>query len=613
MEIDFADGLFIARCTFGERLAFANGGWRWDGDRKRWVTGEAEKAKPFAPFATDAATRALGQAQEAEMGALALSHAMSYPLAVPAPPGLVYDPHQLAAIHYASLRRDTLCADAPGLGKTIVGVGLSNHLPEIKQVLIICPVHLKINWMREWQKWDVKGLTVGIAGSVVRRERVKEPDGTFSKNPLTGRAVYRSWTEKVWPDTQVVIINYDQLADFEGPIRGTWWDLLICDESHYLMTATSERTRNVLGGGKSIKKRKVGDKIVKQRRAPVAAIPAVRRLFLTGTPITGRPMNLWPICEAFDPNDLGKNWKTFAYRYCNGHEEAGRFDTTGASHLDELQVKARLSFMIRRDKALVMQSLPPLRRQLIELPAEGLVKLVDREVSAMRSVRDALAAFERDLRGEPEPEAIDWPGLAAALERRFGHLADLDYLERFKTLTPPEQIAFEELSTARKELAAAKIPMIVEHLNTWLDAGEKCICFVVHTELAEALRDKFPGCGFITGRIPAGRRQADVDRFQEDDSCRLMVANYVAGGTGYTMTASNIVVCAELEWSPYLIEQAEARAWRRGQRKSVLSQHLAVEGSSDARLVEVLLEKQTIVKDALDFDALSDSPLLFRA
>jgi len=612
MQVDYHSGLYIAQCKFEERHAFSDAGWDWSKDRRAWTTASLDKAKAFQPFATDAAYGAIQDAENKRLGALGLSYAADYPIDIPCPPGLAYDPHQRAGIYYASLRTDTLNADPPGLGKTIMGVGLSNLRPEIRNVLVVCPVHLKINWLREWNKWCVKGLTVGIAGSVTKRERLIDPEtGKTQKNPLTGKGMYRTWTEKVWPDAQVVIINYDQLADFGTKIRAMLWDLLIVDESHYLMNEDTERTRQIIGGGKQRKKKTVDGRIVKFWNPAVNPIPADRRLFLTGTPITGKPLNLWPVAKTFDPDGIGKNWFTFVHRYCGAFKMGTRLDVTGASNLEELQVKCRLKFMIRRDKALVMKDLPPMRRQLIELPAEGLAKLVDREISAMRTVRNALADFERMLQGKDDrPDEIDWPGLAAALERRFGQFRDLDYIERFKVLSPPEQVAFQELSTARKELSAAKIPMVVEHLKTWIDAGEKIIVFVVHTEMAEALRDAFPGCGFITGKVSPTKRQAEVDRFQNDPSCLLMVCNFIAGGTGYTMTAASTVVCAELEWSPYLIEQAEARAWRRGQKNAVLSQHLAVEGSTDARLVEVLLEKEAIVHDALDISAIPEKNLL---
>jgi SNF2 family DNA or RNA helicase len=602
VQIDYQDGAYLATCTFEERTAFQEAGWSWLADKRRWGTRDVSKARDFAPFATDRAVAAMDDWKSQKFGALALTHAAELPfkIDIPAPPGLSYDPHQEVAIYLAAKRADTLEADPPGLGKTIIGVGLSNYIPEIRRVLIIPPAHLKVNWEREWAKWCVKGLTIGRARSKARiLERWQEP------HPDTGKMRWRSksTTDHVWPDTDVVVCNYDMLPDYYDKLRECAWDLVIGDEVHALIDEGSIRTRHTLGGPKQRKKRTLPDGRKRGYMAPaVEPIPAKRRLLMTGTPILSRPINLWPILRSIDPHGLGKNWMSFTRRYCNGQEIFGRYDVSGASNLEELQVKLRLLGMIRRDKSIL--NLPPKRRQLIELPAEGLVKLVDRELSAMRRVRDALAEFEATLTGNAGQEEIEWTTLAEVLERKFGHLSSLDYWDRFKHLRPAEQVAFEELSTARKELAAAKVPMVIEHLKTYTTADEKIVCFTVHTEMAEGLREAFEDCCFITGRTPTNKRQDIVDAFQDDPKRNPMIGNIIAAGTGYTMTAARIVVIAEPDPVMALVEQAEDRLWRRGQKNAVLCQHLAVEGSTDARMIEIMLEKQAISHAALDIEAL---------
>ncbi len=599
MLIDYQDGVYIANIAFQERAMFADAHWVFSETRKRWVTSDPDKAFAFKAFTSQAAHDALLAWLASEDGAVQLSRATDADIDVPVPPGLAYDPFQVAGIAYAHTRKDTLIADPPGLGKTIQAIGVSNYNPWIKRVLVVCPGGLKKNWSREWEKWDVKGLTVGMARSVTKSSVAKDEQGNTIKG-FNGKSVRRSWTEHFWPDTQVVVVSYEMLPDFEAEIRNMTWDMLVCDEAQKLVSEGTIRTRHVLGAGAHTKKIKVDGKITKKRIPTVTPIPAKKRLFLTGTPIMSRPLDVWTLCKACDPHGLGNNWMTFVYTYCAAHTNFGRLDTSGASNLDKLQRGLRKAFMVRRNKADVLKDLPPKRRQLIELPADGLAKLVDREVSAMARVREALRAYEAAALGIELPPPEDWTGLWDVLERRFGGLAHLDYAERAKHLTPAEQVAFEEMSQARKDLAAAKIPMVVEHLENLLSSGEKVICFCVHTEVAQALREKFPGCAFITGKVAMDKRQDEVDRFQDDPTCNLLVGNLTAAGVGFTMTASSTVVCAELDWVPSVMEQAEDRAWRRGQKNAVLVQHLVVEGSLDAHLVEVLLAKQEIVSAALD-------------
>ena len=50
------------------------------------------------------------------------------------------------------------------------------------------------------------------------------------------------------------------------------------------------------------------------------------------------------------------------------------------------------------------------------------------------------------------------------------------------------------------------------------------------------------------------------------------------------------------------MSQAEDRCHRIGQTDSVLVQHLVIDGSIDARMTEVLVEKQRVLDAALDDD-----------
>ena len=600
MQIDYENGLFLAIIKFEERLAFAAADWKWNGILKRWVTPDPKKADAFAPFTLPRAQAALDVWRAAEYGELALSCAVECDIDIPCPEGLAYDPAQKAAIAYAAKRSNTLVADPPGLGKTMVAIGVSNFLPEIQRVLVVPPAHLKLNWQREWKKWCTKGLTIGEAKSVTKSEAVRDAAGKSVKR--------RTWTEYIWPDAKVVVINYDMLPTFQPQIEGVAWDLAIFDESQYLVSEQAQRSRYVFGA-KAQKVRKTPTKKGFWRPA-VRGIQAKRRIFLSGTPILSRPIDIWTLCKCCDPNGLGKDWEDFVYTYCGAHTiGAGtnrqRTDTSGASNLSELQRILRTRFMVRRPKSIL--NLKEKRRQLIPLPQEGLVKLVQAEMTAGERVRDALAAFEAlDAAQMPEEDKTPWTTLADALERRFAGWQDRSYEDCIQYLGAAEQQAFEELSLARKALARAKIPMVVEHLEGLLATGAKVLCFFVHTEIAEALRVHFPTAAFITGKIAANKRQAQVDRFQNDPECRLMLGNITAAGTGFTMTAGTIVVFAELDWVPARVEQAEDRAHRRGQTEMVLVQHLAVEGSLDVRLVEVLLQKQLVVGAALDHETLPE-------
>jgi SNF2 family DNA or RNA helicase len=73
----------------------------------------------------------------------------------------------------------------------------------------------------------------------------------------------------------------------------------------------------------------------------------------------------------------------------------------------------------------------------------------------------------------------------------------------------------------------------------------------------------------INGETPVPERQTIVDRFSEFNGPALLVLNPRAAGTGLNITDANYVIHYNLEWNPALEDQASARAYRRGQKKTV--------------------------------------------
>lgn len=148
---------------------------------------------------------------------------------------------------------------------------------------------------------------------------------------------------------------------------------------------------------------------------------------------------------------------------------------------------------------------------------------------------------------------------------------------------------------------------MLEHLRNLVEAGEKLIVFAHHQEIIEAIAKEF-GQRCVTCYGPdstspnGGQRQRNVDRFQQDPHCQIIAGNYDTMGVGYTLTASWHVVAAELDWVPGRMTQAEDRAHRIGQVNTVLVEHLVLEGSLDAYMATVVVEKQEVQAAVLDME-----------
>ena len=327
MKLITRQDTFVAVSDYSERAMPKEAGFRWDPALKRWWTNDPERAVRLVSYADAETTQAIRARLKHADDSLTASSATSANVYVPAPEGLAYLPFQLAGIAYAQSRPATLIADEMGLGKTIEVIGVINADTTVRNVVVVCPASLKLNWQRELERWLTRPLTVGIVNGVV-------------------------------PDTDIQVVNYEQLKKIE--LRSI--DLLVVDEAHYAKNPKAQRTKLVATWARK----------------------ARRKLLLTGSPIVNRPIELHSLLSILDPGA----WPFWPYvkRYCSAYQSRWGWDFSGASNLDELQYKLRSQVMIRRLKADVLKELPAKRRQLITLSASGYREVLKAEEQTTSSI-----------------------------------------------------------------------------------------------------------------------------------------------------------------------------------------------------------------------------------
>lgn len=421
---------------------------------------------------------------------------------IPVPAGLEYLPYQKAGIAYAAGRKSTLIGDEMGLGKTIQAIGTIN-VTNPKTVLVVCPASLKLNWKNEMVKWLVSERTIDVVNG---------------------------GGEQIPSNPDVVIINYDVLTKHAKALQSRTWDMVIMDEVHKIKNPKAKRT------------------------VVAVSIKAKRKVLLTGTPITNRPIELQPIAGYLDPESFG-NFFYFAKKYAGAYKGRFGWDFSGSSNLDELQRRLRQSFMIRRKKDEVLKDLPAKVRQVIVLPSKGYTQELTKEFDA----------------------------LSDAVEE-----------------TSFEEVSFEKMSEVRHEMALAKVNDVVDHL---MDLEHQVVVMAHHKDVVQGIKEGLEAVGktvvTLTGDCNQAHRQNSVDTFQAGKA-DVFIGTIGAAGVGITLTKASHVVFAELDWVPGDMSQAEDRCHRIGQTDSVLVQHLVVDKSLDARIAEALVDKQKVLDKALD-------------
>lgn len=560
MQLKSKNSVFFCESTYEEKNIPKSAGFWWHGGNcynnckackaelplKIWWTPKEEIAQRLERYA-DSETKAL------------LTHAIkvqeeskatdNQEVSIPAPAGLEYMPFQRAGIAYAIQRDGTLIGDEMGLGKTIQALGTANYLNS-KNILIICPASLRINWKKEAEKWLVSSHTFYVV----------ENNNEIPENATC------------------VITNYDRIkGQVLDSILKREWDLLIVDECHYLKNPKAQRTQRVMG--------------TRDTRGLVSVCK--KRLFLTGTPILNRPIELHPIVAHLKPSEFGK-FMPFAKRYCNAHHNGYGWDFSGSSNLDELQTRLRAHIMVRRLKKDVLKELPLKIRQIVSLPPNGSTKAVKAEKEAWDRKEETIQALRDDA--DLAHASGDQEAYKIAVSR----------------LREVAQASFEEISRLRHETALSKVPAVIEHLEGMIENGiEKVVVFAHHRDVIALLSKKFGVSAVtLTGETSMENRNSAVERFQNDPAVKFFIGSIKAAGVGLTLTASSHVVFSELDWVPGNITQAEDRCHRIGQENVVQIQHLVIDESLDAKFAKVLVDKQEVIDKALDITPEIDDTVL---
>lgn len=243
-------------------------------------------------------------------------------------------PFQELGRDFLALRKNALQADDMGLGKTFMAIEAAKKLA-VTNGIVLCPLTVRRTWYKNLREQYPSAYIKEITSSNHRVDH-----------------------------TAINVINYDifwrePLFTYINDLR---WQLLICDESHFLKDINAKRTKFVLG------------------KKGIHKISDIHWL-MTGTPILTRPIELYPTLRCLCPANLGEyaDYYKYAYHFCDAYQDVYGFNASGASNLKELSAILR-PVMIRRMKEDVLDQLPDITYEKVYLdPTDKLITLTKRE------------------------------------------------------------------------------------------------------------------------------------------------------------------------------------------------------------------------------------------
>jgi len=418
--------------------------------------------------------------------------------------------YQIDGAYFLAQNRFALLADEPGVGKTLQAI-LASDMVNAKNILVICPAVARVNWRREFAEWSVFSSEFTVCFEI------KDAHGDKT------------------------ICSYEYATENFLELKTTPWDLIICDESHFIKEPTAKRTQRIYGKNGIIRS-------------------ANRCWALSGTPASNHIAELWPLLFTFNVTNL--TYDSFVERFCKtrptfyGGKREEKIIGTRKDKVSE--IKEMLSgVMLRRMKADVIEDLPSISFSQVSVEGTPLLEVINLDMTEVKK-QEKLLNSQTDL--------------AFAIES----LGD-------------------SVSSLRRYVGLQKVAAVAQLVSQELKDGayDKIGIFAIHTDVIANLKELLKPFNpvVVNGAVTPLMRQKAIDSFQTDPKTKVFIGNIKAAGTAITLTAAHQCLFLEQSWVPGENKQAADRFHRRGQKKSVTVRLASLADSIDEKVTAVLKRK----------------------
>lgn len=420
-----------------------------------------------------------------------------------------------------------------GTGKTKIAidwVGISYYNFKLWRVLVVCPISVLRVWEQQIKlHCPVPSLVYICEGSTAEKLQV-----------LKGSR------RSDWDGIKWVLINYEAIwrQPIEEKLMG-WADLVICDESHRIKSASARQSRSAARLGREAK----------------------MRLALTGTPITKSPLDAFGQFRFIDPEVFGTNWFRFKNHFgiWGGF---GRYKILGYKNLPELISKVRANtFRIKKEQA-------------IDLPDKVFLDVpVTLSEKAMKLYKRMAEDMIIEIEETHATAAIVLVMLLRLSQITSGFVKDIEGQIR----------VFDD----------SKLKACLDLIEDMLAEDQKVVIFARFRNdierLSASIWDRFERHPLIlSGSVPGRDRNTLVQKFHDDPDEKIFIAQIQAGSLGIDLTPASVGIFYSLDYGFANYVQAQDRLHRIGQKNKVTYYHLVVPKTIDTLTLRILKEKGDI-------------------
>jgi len=449
-----------------------------------------------------------------------------------------YD-HQIDGFNYGLTHDKWLLGDSMGLGKTwqVINIAVAQkQLHGYQHCLIICGVN-GLKW-----NWVEEVHTHSNEECHVLGQRINK----------RGKTVIKSNADKVEDLTNIdtlpyfIITNIESLRDDKIllPLKALCDDgtigMIAFDECHKAKNPNSQQGKGLL------------------------KLTASNKIAMTGTPLLNTPLDLYTILKWLDYEK--HSFYAFKNHYCimGGY---GGYQVMGYQHIDELRLILS-EMMLRRRKEEVLD-LPE------KLYVNEYVEMDKEQEKIYNEILDDIRLNVDKIARSPNP---------------------LSQLIRLRQATGYTGILSSDIQVS------AKLDRMEDLVEEAVANNKKVIVFSNWTDITDEVlkRLKRFNPATITGKIKDNDLTPQKEKFQHDDTCKVIVGTTAKMGTGYTLTAGTIVIFMDEPWTNGDKEQAIDRAHRIGTVENITIYTLIAKNTIDERVNEIVKTKKDLSDDIID-------------
>ena len=432
--------------------------------------------------------------------------------------------HQMEGVIYGLEHESFLLGDDQGLGKTkeIIDLAMCRKQTDgLKHCLIICGINgNKYNWADEVKIHSREDSWI-LGTRFTKRPPIKMIEGS-TKDKMED---LNNIPHQFFWITNIETLRGGSFKEKQGKRTVTRFPIAekiqeLCDRGIIGMIAFDEA-------------HKAKNPDSQQGKALLSIDCKGPKIPMSGTFVLNNPLDLYlPLKWAgFETHSF------YAYKqhYCTMGGFGGK-EIVGYKNLDELRSMVS-KVMLRRVKGDVLD-LPPKVRTIEWVDA------YPEQKSLYKDVRDQVRDNIDKVKVHPDP---------------------LSEMLRLRQVTGYPGILS---STVTK---SAKMDRMEELVEEEVSVGGKAIIFSNWSEMTNVIRNKLKkyNPAYITGEVGSVQRMEEKDRFQNDPNCKVMIGTIGALGTGFTLTAAQLVIFVDEPWNRGIKDQAEDRAHRIGTRGTV--------------------------------------------